>query len=45
MAIAARDRIRSSTHRRAVPNADLARPRHGTARMADLMQIRPFCVR
>ena len=26
-------------------NADLVRPRRGTARMADQMQIRRFCVR
>jgi hypothetical protein len=25
--------------------ADLVRPRHGTARMADQMQIRRFCMR
>lgn len=27
------------------PNADLVRPRHDTARMADQMQIRSFCLR
>jgi hypothetical protein len=27
------------------PNADLVRSRHGTARMADQMQIRQFCLR